>query len=161
VRDSPLSSPPNVHNNYPVGVYTTSPITGRIVDARGPRLTLIAAAILLLVGYLSIRIIYDNGAPPSGSISAFTFWLLVICSFMTGAGGTGGLSSSVNVTAKSFPDRAVSYSAHHIFFVAYGFPHRELQRQRSFYQALAYLLSFSPLYRTPCSTTTHPLSFLS
>jgi hypothetical protein len=160
VRDSPLSSP-HVHNiSYPVGVYTTSPITGRIVDARGPRPTLIVASILLLVGYLSIRIIYDNGAPPSGSISAFTFWLLVICSFMTGAGSTGGLASSVNVTAKSFPDRAVSFGTHHISFVAYGLSHRELQQQQSFYQALVYPLSSSPLYRTPCSTTTHPLSCL-
>jgi len=90
---------------------------------------LVVAFIFLLVGYSSIRVIYDNGAPPSGSISAFTFCLLVVCTFMTGAGGSGGLTSSVNATAKSFPDRAVSYRAHHIPFTAYRIQNRELQRQ--------------------------------
>jgi MFS family permease len=117
------------NNSYLVGVYSSAPLIGRIVDATGPRYTLVGAFMLLLVGYSAIRNIYDNGAPPSGSISAFTFWLLVICSFMTGAGGNGGLTSSVNTTAKSFPDKAVSISVVRLIIVFIPWQYRGLQLQ--------------------------------
>lgn len=38
------------------------------------------------------------------------FCALVVCSFLTGIGGNGGLASAMNATAKSFPDGAVSSS---------------------------------------------------
>lgn len=91
-----------------MGVYSTGPLLGRIVDARGPRHLLAGAFICLLVGYLGIRYIFDNNNLSFGSLSPIKFWVLVFCSFMTGVGGGGGLSSSVNATAKSFPDSAVS-----------------------------------------------------
>lgn len=96
-----------------------TPIVGRIVDARGPRYVLVAACLLLLVGYSVIRAIYDNGAPSSGSISIFTFGVLVFSSFMTGAGGSGGLTSSINATMKSFPEGAVSQTVYLVFLLAF------------------------------------------
>jgi MFS family permease len=106
-------------SSYPVGVYGVTPIVGRIVDAKGPRYVFVAACLLLLVGYSVIRFIYDRGAQPSGSISTFTFGLLVFSSFMTGVGGSGGLTSSINATVKSFPERAVSQNVFLIFVLVF------------------------------------------
>lgn len=87
-------------------MYSSGPFLGRLVDVRGPRQIFVGAFVLLLVGYMGIRTIFDLGSSASGSTA--TFWLLVLCAFMTGFGGNGGLVSSVNATANSFPDRAVS-----------------------------------------------------
>lgn len=89
-----------------VGVYGTAPFLGRIVDARGPRILLAGAFVMLLAGYSGIRYLY-NDAEGSMSTSWLTFCALVFFSFMTGVGGDGGLTSSINVTAKNFPERAV------------------------------------------------------
>lgn len=90
-----------------IGVYSSGPYWGRIVDSRGPRILHICAFILLLAGYSGIQYIFDSGIPSGAkTISTFTFCLLVICGYMTGSGGNGGLTSSVNTTAKTFPDRA-------------------------------------------------------
>jgi MFS family permease len=91
-----------------VGVYSSGPIWGRLVDTRGPRILLASAFLFLLTGYSGMRYIFDSGVPTSATtISTFTFCLLVACNYMTGAGGNGGLASSVNATAKTFPDKAV------------------------------------------------------
>ncbi|KAH7927046.1 MFS general substrate transporter [Leucogyrophana mollusca] len=87
-----------------VGVYSSGPVWGRIVDAKGPRIPLIGAFICLLLGYFGIRRIFDNGADPT--ISFVSLAVLIICSFMTGLGGNAGLAAAVNTTAKSFPDTA-------------------------------------------------------
>lgn len=100
--------PNSDQNKITVGVYSTAPFLGRIADLRGPRGLLSAAFVLLLVGYLGIRYIFINGGGGDGQLHVVGFWLLVICSYMTGVGGNGGLVSGVNVTAKSFPDRVVS-----------------------------------------------------
>ncbi|RDB20251.1 hypothetical protein Hypma_012589 [Hypsizygus marmoreus] len=90
-----------------VGVYSSGPFWGRIVDSRGPRILLVSAFILLLSGYSGMKYIFDTGFPPtSTTISTLTFCLLVACSFMTGAGGNGSFTGSVNSTAKTFPDKA-------------------------------------------------------
>ncbi|GLB43770.1 putative nodulin-like [Lyophyllum shimeji] len=90
-----------------LGVYGSAPLWGRIVDARGPKILLASAFALLLIGYSGIRWILDAGIPASSTtISASTFSLLVLCSFMTGVGGNAGLIGSVNSTAKTFPDSA-------------------------------------------------------
>ena len=73
----------------------------------------------LLIGYSGIRYFYDGPATkipdlsPSAlssaeKLSAVGFALLVFCSFLTGAGGNAGLTSSMNATAKTFPDQMVS-----------------------------------------------------
>ncbi|KAG5643241.1 hypothetical protein DXG03_001290 [Asterophora parasitica] len=92
---------------WAAGVYSSGPFWGRIVDLRGPQILLVSAFALLLTGYSGIRYIYDSGVPEaSTTVSTLTFSLLVLCSFMTGAGGNGGLTSAVNSTAKTFPDKA-------------------------------------------------------
>ncbi|KAF8522453.1 major facilitator superfamily domain-containing protein [Hysterangium stoloniferum] len=89
-----------------LGVYTSGPVLGRIVDRRGPRPLLIACFFLLLIGYMGIRSYYDAGL--AGSDNKLPFLNLValsIFSFMTGVGGNCGLIAGTNATAKSFPER--------------------------------------------------------
>ncbi|KZT23204.1 MFS general substrate transporter [Neolentinus lepideus HHB14362 ss-1] len=86
-----------------VGVYSSGPIWGRIVDNRGPRLLLVVAFTFLLLGYMGIRHVYDAGPTAYDSIALA---LLVTCGFLTGSGGNAGLTSVMNSTAKSFPDQA-------------------------------------------------------
>ncbi|KAG6917475.1 hypothetical protein DXG01_002452 [Tephrocybe rancida] len=84
-----------------------APILGRIVDLRGPRILLASAFVLLLGGYSGMKTIFDSGVPTtSSSISTLTLCTLVLCSYMTGVGGTAGLTSAINTVAKTFPDRA-------------------------------------------------------
>lgn len=78
------------------------------MDAKGPRILLVIGFVFLLSGYLGIRHLYDVGLPEGvADLSTVAFGALVLCGFMTGIGGNGGLASSMNVTAKSWPDRAV------------------------------------------------------
>ena len=91
---------------FSVGVYGTGPLWGRVVDTRGPRFLLAGAFFSLLIGYSGMRYLY-NAAEGSGSTSQLTYFVLVLFSFLTGVGGTGGLSSAVNTTARSFPERRV------------------------------------------------------
>jgi hypothetical protein len=91
-----------------VGVYSSGPIWGRIVDSKGPRILLAGAFLFLLSGYSGMRYLYDSGLPRNiSSLSIFGFCALVAFSFLTGAGGNAGLISAVNSTAKTFPDQAV------------------------------------------------------
>lgn len=54
---------------------------------------------------MGIRGLYDRGLPEGVKELGFpSFCALVVFSYLTGAGGNGGLTSSVNSTAKSFPD---------------------------------------------------------
>ncbi|KAF9546306.1 MFS general substrate transporter [Agrocybe pediades] len=90
-----------------IGVYTSGPLWGRIVDKRGPRILLASGFVLLLGGYSGMRYLYNTGLPPGvESISFLGLCVLVLFSFMTGTGGNGGLTSAVNSTAKTFPDKA-------------------------------------------------------
>ncbi|KAJ7476903.1 major facilitator superfamily domain-containing protein [Mycena galericulata] len=89
-----------------VGVYSSGPFWGRIVDSRGPRIPLGFAFVFLFLGYMGIRYFYDTGVAAGSSLSTFSLGLLIACSFMTGAGGNAGFTGAVNSTAKSFPDKA-------------------------------------------------------
>ena len=85
-----------------------SPLTDLLTSYR----LLASAFFLLLVGYSGIRHFYDSPdlhGPNDDSerISHIAFVVLILCSFLTGAGGNAGLSSAVNATAKSFPDELV------------------------------------------------------
>ncbi|KAJ6544286.1 major facilitator superfamily domain-containing protein [Mycena capillaripes] len=89
-----------------VGVYSSGPFWGRIVDSRGPRIPLAFAFLFLFLGYTGIRHFYDAGVPEGSTLSSFSLGLLIACSFMTGTGGNAGFTGAVNSTAKSFPDKA-------------------------------------------------------
>ena len=94
--------------HFSVGVYSFGPIWGRIVDSHGPRIPLACSFVCLLVGYSGIRYLYDSGlAPDVLSASAIIFYALLLCSFLIGVGSTGGSTSAIYSTAKTFPDRAV------------------------------------------------------
>ena len=90
-----------------MGVYTSGPIWGRIVDQKGPRIPLIGAAICLLVGYLGIKQMYDDGVGDGSTVSALHFTLLIVCGYMSGLGSQAGLSAAMNTTAKSFLSSSV------------------------------------------------------
>lgn len=110
-------------NFIPAGVYSSGLLWGRIVDYHGPPILLSCGFIFLLGGYSGIRYFYESGLPSSSSplppqaqtIPNLRFILLVLCSFLTGCGGGAGLASTVNSTAKSFPDRAVRYALLYIY----------------------------------------------
>lgn len=89
-------------------MYGTAPFWGWIVDNRGPRPLLALGFVALLAGYNGIRHFFDAGVPAGAiDISTLTFCGLVVCGFLTGIGGNGGLTSAINSTAKSFPDSLV------------------------------------------------------
>ena len=71
---------------------------------------LMISSALLLGGYSGIKYLYDSGLQPheTNTLPTLSFYMLVFCSFLTGSGGLGGLTSSLNSTVKSFPDAAVS-----------------------------------------------------
>ena len=111
----------NLSERSSVGVYSTGPIWGRIVDSHGPRILLASSFVFLLGGYSGIRYFYVSGlAPDALTVPILSFSALVLCSFLTGAGGNGGFMSAVNSTAKTFPDRAVCI---HRWFSKVYFPH--------------------------------------
>ncbi|KIJ58792.1 hypothetical protein HYDPIDRAFT_44335 [Hydnomerulius pinastri MD-312] len=93
-----------------VGVYSSGPVWGRIVDLRGPRIPFIGASICPLFGYSGIKRIYDDGVGGGTTVSALHFAVLVVCGFMTGLRGNARLGAAVNTTAKCFPDTAVRTS---------------------------------------------------
>ncbi|KAL5508642.1 hypothetical protein ACEPAH_6261 [Sanghuangporus vaninii] len=90
-----------------IGVYSTGPFWGRIVDRRGPRILLACGFAFLLAGYSGMRYFYnspDDGKASAEKLSHLDFASLTLCAFLTGAGGNGGLTAAVNASAKSFPD---------------------------------------------------------
>ncbi|KAI0030402.1 major facilitator superfamily domain-containing protein [Vararia minispora EC-137] len=89
-----------------VGVYTSGPISGRIMDTKGSRPLLIIASIALLCGYLGIRSLFDRGLDDGEHLSRAHLALLVFCSYLTGVGSNSGMTSATNSTAKTFSDSA-------------------------------------------------------
>jgi MFS family permease len=82
-----------------------------MADRRGPKGLLTIGFTFLLLGYMGIRTIYNMGVPEDGELPAWRFYALVLCSFLTGVGGNGGLCSSLNTASKSFTDRTVRTTA--------------------------------------------------
>ena len=91
------------------GTYGSGPLHGRLVDTRGPKLSLVIAFFTLLIGYLGTKVIFDAGlGQGQEQASTATVALLMIFGFLTGTGGSGGLTGALNTVAKSFPERNVS-----------------------------------------------------
>lgn len=89
-----------------MGVYTSGPFWGKLVDTRGPRILFVSALFLLSAGYFGIRAFYDGNfdfLSPDG-MSGFGFTLIILFAICSGLGGNAGLTAAVNATAKSFPD---------------------------------------------------------
>lgn len=87
------------------------PLFGRIADSRGPRMLLFGAFISLISGYMGMKLLYDSGLPPDvKALPNLIFGALILCSLLTGLGGSLAYTASVNSTAKTFPDTAVSES---------------------------------------------------
>ncbi|WWD21864.1 hypothetical protein CI109_106352 [Kwoniella shandongensis] len=93
------------------GVYTSGPVWGKMVDSRGQRLPLFLGGLCCLVGYFLVHSFYTRLIPirPPYSTSAtpsnWRLSLLLFSMFLTGLGGSAGLTASVNAIAKSFPDK--------------------------------------------------------
>ncbi|KAH7343585.1 major facilitator superfamily domain-containing protein [Rhizoctonia solani] len=91
-----------------LGVYCSGPLWGKVVDARGPRIPLLVAFVLISFGYGGIRAFY-TGAITMSETSAARFnggvAALFFFSLCTGMAGSAGITSAMNSAAKSFPDR--------------------------------------------------------
>jgi len=58
---------------------------------------------------MGMRHFYDTGLPEGvAKLPLLGIIVLSASSFLTGAGGSAGMASAVNSTAKTFPDQAVS-----------------------------------------------------
>jgi hypothetical protein len=70
---------------------------------------LLIGGFLTLTGYSLVRAFYEHAialrSSPSDGVSTFRLLLLAFCMFITGMGGSAGLTGSVNAAAKSFPDK--------------------------------------------------------
>lgn len=75
------------------------------MDSRGPRISLSIATISLFFGYLGIKLIFDIGN--GDSVPLLSLATLMLCNFITGVGGSGGMFGASNAVAKSFPENIV------------------------------------------------------
>ena len=154
--DSPtLRSTPST-----AGTYGTGPLHGKLVDARGPRPSLIIAFFCLLIGYMGTKTIFDAGLKQGQEqASAAVVVLLVLCGFLTGNGGSGGASGSLNTVAKSFPEHTVSVRILFLKFLSCAyhstFTHRELVLRPWCYLVSDSLPFCSPRSHMPPSLGTH------
>ncbi|WWC87403.1 uncharacterized protein L201_002292 [Kwoniella dendrophila CBS 6074] len=97
-----------------LGVYLTGPFWGKIVDSKGQRIPLLIGGLCCLIGYsilyqffigsISIRST-DSSSDIHSDPSKIRLFLLEFSMFLTGCGGSSGISASVNATAKSFSDK--------------------------------------------------------
>ncbi|KAH8804792.1 major facilitator superfamily domain-containing protein [Xylogone sp. PMI_703] len=78
-----------------LGMYLLGIPVGMLVDARGPRLAVMAGAFFLGGGYFPLHQAFDNG---SGSVP-----LLCLYSFLTGWGGCMAFAAAVKTSALNWP----------------------------------------------------------
>lgn len=63
----------------------------------------------LFAGYVGLRWYYDAGPSNDETLPFRSLIAMSVFSYITGAGGSAGLTAAVNSTAKSFPERLVSH----------------------------------------------------
>nr|XP_018266005.1 uncharacterized protein I303_02383 [Kwoniella dejecticola CBS 10117]OBR88163.1 hypothetical protein I303_02383 [Kwoniella dejecticola CBS 10117] len=97
-----------------LGVYLTGPLWGKIVDSRGQRIPLFVGGLCCLIGYSTVHAFYigsislrpssvaNDNADTDIEPSHIRLFILEFAMFLTGCGGSSGLTSAVNATAKSF-----------------------------------------------------------
>ncbi|KOS21485.1 putative membrane protein [Escovopsis weberi] len=78
-----------------LGMYTLGVPVGMLVDQRGPRLAVLAGAILLAVGYFPLHKAFDRA---SGSLPVLCFF-----SYLTGLGGCMAFAGAVKTSALNWP----------------------------------------------------------
>ncbi|KAF8601273.1 MFS general substrate transporter [Ceratobasidium sp. AG-I] len=88
-----------------VGVYCFAPISGWVVDRRGPKLPLYVASALLFFGYGGIRFLFTNAYPAPGNDGGWLVFVLALCSLATGIAGSAGVISAMNAAVRAFPAR--------------------------------------------------------
>lgn len=91
-----------------VGVYAAAPFFGKLADLRGPRLSLALSSVLLSIGYLGIKGVYDASENNSEPVAGGTFFTLILFGLLSGIGSTAGFSAALNTVANSFPNMVVS-----------------------------------------------------
>ncbi|KDE07012.1 hypothetical protein MVLG_02747 [Microbotryum lychnidis-dioicae p1A1 Lamole] len=85
------------------GGYLAGPFTGLLVDARGPRLTLLLGSVGVFLGSSSqttLKAFYDSGA--DGLYLQFGLIPLVLCQGLVGAGSSSSYAGFTNGCAKAF-----------------------------------------------------------
>ncbi|KEP46973.1 MFS transporter, partial [Rhizoctonia solani 123E] len=91
-----------------IGVYFFAPISGWIVDRRGPKIPLFVASALLFLGYGGISFLYSNTIPQATIPHAWPLTPLVsaltLCSFATGVAGSAGIISAMNAGVRVTED---------------------------------------------------------
>lgn len=78
-----------------LGMAVTGPLSGSVVDRKGPRIPIVIAAIATSLGYWIIKKSYESS---NGSVPVLAFALLIV-----GIGSTFGFSAVVKSAALAFP----------------------------------------------------------
>lgn len=78
------------------GVYLSSPLWGRFIDRRGPRVALIVAAILVPIGYAGLSASYTR------KWHFHSTTVLFLLNLLTGLGNSGAFTAAMNAQAKSW-----------------------------------------------------------
>ena len=91
-----------------VGVYASAPFFGKLADSRGPRLALAISFVLLSIGYLGIKGVYDSSEDNPEPVAGGTLFTLILFGLLSGIGSNAGYSAALNTVAKSFPNIVVS-----------------------------------------------------
>ena len=89
-------------------MYASAPFLGKLADSRGPRLSLALASVLLLVGYLGTKAVYDasdNNTEPAGPGTSSA---LILSRLLSGIGSDAAYCAALNAVVRSFPDKIVS-----------------------------------------------------
>lgn len=94
-----------------VGVCGSAPFVGRVIDSRGPRITLALSFVLLFAGYAGIRGVYDGSEDNSGPAGGGALLSLIFFELLTGIGGWSGYATALNTVARSFPNRIVGIAS--------------------------------------------------
>ncbi|CAE6404215.1 unnamed protein product [Rhizoctonia solani] len=92
-----------------IGVYFFAPISGWIVDRRGPKIPLFVASVLLFLGYGGISFLLSNTIPQVNIPNSWPLTPLVsaltLCSFATGVAGSAGIISAMNAGVRVTEDK--------------------------------------------------------
>lgn len=99
------------------------PFVGKLADSRGPRPGLSLSFVLLPIGYLGIKAVYDASEGSTDATGGGTLLTLILFELFTGIGSEAGYAGALNVVVKSFPDKIVSLSSDFIMVILLILPY--------------------------------------